>query len=341
MDKEKYLYELETALHEAGKSGHYILACLNYATRLINCNLPVIFDLRHLALLIGIEPSDLGKILYLSDIYLYRKTTIPKKSGGERNLLIPSISLKYIQSWILNNILYNIPISQEANGFCKGKSIVSNAEKHLGKECLVNIDIKDFFPTISIKQVFRIFIYYGYTKELSYILAKLCTFEGRLPQGSPASPYISNIVSLKLDKRLSKLSVKYNADYSRYADDITFSGPKNLKNILPIAEKIINEEGFIINESKTRISYRHQRQSVTGLIVNGQEVKISKYFKRQLQSEIYFCKKFGVSEHQKRCNDNHNFYKEHIYGKAYFVNMVEPELAKRLLAQLDEIDWDY
>lgn len=341
MDRDKYLFELEIALREAGKSGHYILACLNYARRLIDCNLPVIFDLRHLALLIGIEPSDLDKILYLSGTNLYRETKIPKKSGGERTLFIPSVTLKYIQSWILNNILYNIKISQHANGFCKGRSIVSNAKIHLGQECLINVDIKDFFPTVTIEQVFRIFAYYGYTKEVSYVLAKLCTFEGNLPQGSPASPYISNIISLKLDKRLSTLSDKYKATYSRYADDITFSGGKGLENIIPVAEKIINDEGFTINKNKTHVSYSHQRQSVTGLIVNEKEVKISKAYKRKLQSEIYFCKKYGVREHQKHCNDTHRFYKEHIYGKVYFINMVEPKLAKTLLAQLDEINWDY
>ena len=136
---------------------------------------------------------------------------MPKKNGGVRIINIPSADLKYIQRWILKYILNNIHVSEHANGFVKSKSILTNAQNHVNSECIVNIDLKDFFPSIEFEQVFKIFKYYGYTKELSYTLAKLCTFQGVLPQGSPASPAITNIICLKLDKRLSSLGEKNNA----------------------------------------------------------------------------------------------------------------------------------
>lgn len=341
INKIEYLSELEKALCEAGKGSSYILACCNYAAKLIDSNLPVIFDIKHLALLIGIEPNDLCKVIWAVDKYLYREASIPKKSGAKRNLLIPCVTLKYIQRWILDNILYKLHVSKQSTGFCKKKSILSNAQIHVGMECVINLDIKNFFPTISVEQVFRIFHYYGYTKEVSYTLAKLCTFQGYLPQGSPASPCLSNIVCLKLDKRLANLATKYSANYTRYADDITFSGNKRIVTILDIAKNIIVQEGFCINEEKQRILYHHQRQVVTGLVVNQTNVKVLKKYKRNLQTEIYFCKKFGVMSHQQKTQDSHNFYKEHLYGKAYFINMVEPEIGQKLLNQLDEIVWDY
>ena len=117
------------------------------------------------------------------------------------------------------------------------------------QECLITIDIKDFFPSIRFKTVYRIFSYFGYTNDMAYVFAKLCTKEELLPQGSPTSPYISNIVCLKLDKRLLKLTQSLNADYTRYADDMTISGYKNIDKYIDLIEKIINDEGFQLNIS--------------------------------------------------------------------------------------------
>ena len=251
------------------------------------------------------------------------------------------MDLKYIQRWILDNILNKIHVSDYANGFVKNRSILTNAQNHINSECVVNIDLKDFFPTVKFEQVFRIFKYYGYTKEVSYTLSKLCTYRGILPQGSPASPAITNIICLKLDKRLSALGQKYEATFSRYADDITFSGKKAIVHLLPYAINIIRDEGFAVNLDKTHTSFKHQRQEVTGLIVNGDKVHVSQKFKKRFRQEIYYCKKYGVQSHLKHINDHHAFYKEHMYGQAYFINMVEPSLGQELLRLLDSISWEY
>lgn len=341
MDADSYLSQLKEQLVAAKKKKSYQEACLDYAQRLLKNDLPVIFDLKHFALLLGMLPSDLTMVLFVDSDLLYTRRSIPKRNGGRREILMPCILLKYIQRWLLDNILSKIPISCHAMGFKKGCSIVSNARIHTNQDCIINIDLKDFFPSITMDDVFRIFHYYGYTKELSFAFAKICTYDRKLPQGSPASPYISNIRCLKLDKRIAAVAELYDAKYSRYADDITISGTREIRQILPLIKEIIADEGFTVNERKVHISYPHQRQQVTGLTVNGNTVKVSNAYKRSLQQEIYYCKKYGPYNHQAHIGDQHLFFKEHLYGKAYFVYMVEPETGRKLLADLDSMDWEY
>ncbi|MEA4941233.1 MAG: retron St85 family RNA-directed DNA polymerase [Oscillibacter sp.] len=340
MDKELYLNNLSDEIAKQGYGDYYCAKCTRYASHLIDNNLPVIFDTKHLSLLIGIDTHDLTKMVFSEERY-YTQTKIPKKSNGFRELDMPAVELKYIQRWILNNILYSVKISDCAVGFCIKKSIVNNAKRHINQYCIVNMDIKDFFPTISFERVYRIFAYYGYTNEVSFVLAKLCTFGGKLPQGSPASPYISNISCLKLDARLNALAKAYESKYSRYADDITFSSQNDIKSIIKATTDIISNEGFAVNDKKTRVAYPYQRQEVTGLLVNGDHVRVSKKYKRDLYQEIYYCSKFGVQDHMKQIGCNKAFYKEHIYGKIYFINMVEPEEAKKLFILASQIQWDY
>ena len=340
MDRENYLQGLEAAIRAEGYAEYYIAKCIRYACRLIDNNLPVIFDIPHLASLIGISPSALTNMMFRSELF-YSEKQIPKKRGGYRTLQIPAAELKYIQRWILDHILSNMHVSEYATGFCSNKSILDNAQKHVNQHCIVNIDIKDFFPSVSFERVFRVFSYYGYTKEVSFALAKLCTYEDQIPQGSPASPAISNIVCLKLDARLSALANKYEAVYSRYADDITFSSQHDAKSIIPAVKSILNDEGFQVNDEKTRIAYPYQRQEVTGLIVNGSSVRIPKQYKRDLYQEIYYCTKYGLQDHMERIGCNKAFYKEHLYGKILFVNMVEPTEGKKMADLANKIAWDY
>lgn len=193
--------------------------------------------------------------------------------------------------------------------FAKKKSIVDNAKAHVNNTCLINMDIKDFFTSIKFYEVYKIFKYYGYTKEISFALTKLCTFQGKLPQGSPTSPVLSNIVCLKLDKRLSLLAKKYNATYTRYADDITFSGGSGIEKVKEICEKILHDEQFEVNMAKTRISYHHERQEVTGLIVNNGQISINRKYKREIYKNLYYCKKYGVNNHLDMIKSNNYFTK--------------------------------
>ena len=335
-----YAELLKKEMEEQGESDEYISLCVEYARVLSNNNVPVIFDFTHLALLLGLEPAILSYYLFASEEEFYSTYAIPKKAGGYREIDVPSDRLKRIQKWILKNILNNVKVHDKCFGFLEGKSIYSNALNHVGKECVLNLDLKDFFPSINIKDVFYVFYNLGYSKKVSYYLAKLLTKDGVLPQGSPASPMISNIVGMRLDRRLDKFANSYGAYYSRYADDITISGASSIIKMIPIVEKIIKEEKFYVNENKTRYAFSHQRQEVTGLIVN-KKVSVPKQYVKDFQKEIYYCSKYGVTSHLKRIKNKKAFFKEYMYGKAYFVNMVDQVLGKKLLKELDAIDWDY
>ena len=340
MNTEEYLEELREVLSAAEECETDIAAAEEYARNLKQLDLPVIFDLRHFAKLVGTDARDIGNMMVHQEEIFYHQVQMEKKHGGYRTLDIPAVSLRGIQKWILNNILYQIRISEHACGFCKNRSIVTNAERPVGKECVINIDIKDFFPSIHCDQIFRVFYYYGYTTEVSYLLSRLCTYKDYVPQGAPTSPYLSNIVCLKLDKRLSRLAKSYHAEYSRYADDITFSGNAGIKAILPVAEKILNEEGYLLNKNKTRIAYKHQRQEVTGLLVNGTTVRVSKQYLKKFSQEIYYCRKFGVQSHMEHIHCEKRFFQDHMYGKAYFIHMVDHDMGKRYFAELEKIDWE-
>lgn len=335
-----YIQKLQQKMAEQGLDEDYINLCSNYAQKLLNNSMPVVFDFSHLSSLLGLESAELAFYLFAEESLFYKEIKIPKKSGGFRIIDIPSERLKGIQRWILDNVLVNMEVHECCYGFCKGKSIYNNALLHVNKECVLNMDLKDFFPSIKLKDVFFIFYGNGYTKQVSYYFAKLLTKNGVLPQGSPASPMLSNMVAKHLDERLNKLAKKYHAEYSRYADDITFSGMSNIKKMIPIVMTIIEEEGFNVNEKKTRYAYYYQRQEVTGLIVN-KKVSVTKEYIKELKKEIYFCQKFGVVSHLERTDNHKSFYKEHLYGKAYFVNMVDKKIGQEILKQLDTIMWEY
>ena len=310
-----------------------------YNQRLNQNNVPVIYNLRHLRQLLGIHKSAQDRLFGIKKCESYRTFSIPKKNGGMRKIEAPSNELKRIQLWIKENILDQFSASQYAKGFIKGVSIYDNALPHVNKELVINIDLKDFFPSIEYREIYKIFKYIGYTDSVSKLLTNLCTnSKNVLPQGSPASPVISNLVSLRLDKRLGRLAEEIGATYTRYADDITFSGSKNLVKYLKLIRKIIHEEGFRINEKKFRLQYSYQRQEVTGLIVNDR-VSVPERHIKELDNAIYYCKKYGVVDHMKHINCDKGFYKEHLYGLAYFVKMVDVEKGLLYLSQLNEIDW--
>lgn len=312
-----------------------------YNKRLTQNNVPVIYNLRHLRKILRIKKREQNLFFGAEKANNYRLFYIPKKSKGYRKIEAPSESLLQIQRWIKINILEKISISEFAKGFKKHSSIIDNAQPHINKQLVINLDIENFFPSINYGQVFRLFLYLGYTREVSHLLTKLCTNSNNvLPQGAPTSPILSNILMLKLDKRLSNLAKFFKADYTRYADDITFSGNRNISKMIPLILKIIKDENLKVNFNKYRLSYNNQQQIVTGLIVN-KTLSIPKKLKTELGKAIYYCQKFGVDTHMKNINCTRLFYKEHLYGIAYFVKMIDEKLGQKYLAELDRIEWSY
>ena len=316
----------------------YIDLCYLYAFNLNKKKFPIIFDFKHFSKLLGIDTKELYGYYSIKSL-LYKEIFIPKKTGGVRLINAPSENLKFIQRWLLDNILKNFSCSEYATGFLDNKSIVDNAKKHINKECIINLDIKDFFPSIKINQVYNIFRQFGYTKHLSLIFAGFTTFKDVLPQGSPASPYLSNITCFNLDKRLGKLANKINADYSRYADDITFSGNKEISKYIPVIKNIVKDEKFNVNEKKLRVHYKYHRQMVTGIIVN-KKLSVPKKTKHYLRQQIYYCKKFGVDKNMLNQGFDKSNFKGYLFGIANFVKMVEPEIGLNFIKELEKINWD-
>jgi RNA-directed DNA polymerase len=203
----------------------------------------------------------------------YRSFHIPKRSGGYRTIYEPGEDLKRAQRLLLRRLLKRLAAHPRAHGFERGKSTVTGALPHERKSVVVRMDLRDFFGSIKAARVRDYFARAGWDADASRLLTRLCTREGSLPQGAPTSPRLSNLVNFKLDARLDALARKCGADYTRYADDMTFSfaegGHAQLAPLIRAAKKILREEGYELNtRKKLQIRRRHHRQTVTGLVVN-------------------------------------------------------------------------
>lgn len=277
-------------------------------------------SLNDVAHLLGYKPKSLAYVIYKMPAK-YRTFTVPKKSGGVRTISAPAPELKLLQRrlsdglqscWEEINADKKItkPIS---HGFRRGVSIFTNASVHHGRRFVLNVDIKDFFDSINFGRVYGFFVKnkdFALTESVAKVLAAIACHEGRLPQGSPCSPVISNLIGQILDIRLAQLAHKYGCSYSRYADDLTFS---TNKRVFPSAiafsnidhswaagaalSKIIEKEGFQLNSKKTRMQYRDSRQEVTGLIVNRRINTRSEYRRlaRAMTHQLVTTGKFQIT----------------------------------------------
>lgn len=216
------------------------MSLYGYVERLIKSDTIVILDFEHLAKLIGIGYGIFTSIINSPSSFYYN-FEIPKRNGGTRKISAPYPLLLSAQRWIYENILIKQLLHENCKGFIKDISIVDNARPHLNKKFLLKMDIKDFFPSIKINRVMSVFRVLGYTKKISYYLASICCSEGVLPQGAATSPYLSNIIAKRLDYRLNGLAKRFNLTYTRYADDLTFSGDNISIKIKEYIESIVKD----------------------------------------------------------------------------------------------------
>ena len=331
MSEYKYIDRLRKAM-ENKYSKEYIQRCSDYAKKLLDKNLPVIYDGRHAS-----------EILELQQIKMecYHTFTIAGKNK-QRNITAPSYELKRRQKWILKEILEKQNVSKNCHGFLKDRSILTNAKMHIGHRNILNLDIKDFFPSITQTMVISLFQEIGYSESAAKFLAEVCCYEEKLPQGAPTSPYISNLILRSMDEKLEKFCLKKEITYTRYADDMSFSSNEDIGGLSDEICSIIEEYPFKINQKKICYYQDPYRKIVTGLIVKENEVCIPKKFKRKLKQEIYYCRHLGVQKHLENTgNSERTGFKEYMYGKAYFVAMVEPETGEKYLEDLDKIEWGY
>lgn len=319
----KWRHYAATFIAEAkhrGFSQDDIDACLSYAKPIMLAGFPVIFDILHLCSLVGYSSAYVFGAIGRSERH-YRYYTIPKKSGDLREIAEPLPSLKEIQYWILSNILNNSPIHPAAKSFVKGRSIRDNARFHRKQDYVLTVDIKDFFPSISPKRVYAVFYRLGYSTEVSSALTDLCCLKGALPQGAPTSPALSNLACVSLDRRLLGFAKANSLRYSRYADDITFSGKEIGADLIHYLNRVLHEHDFELNHKKTRLLRAHQRQQVTGIIVND-KMQAPRELRREIRQHAFYIEKYGFDEHTIRRDVDHINYKEHLLGKAGFVRSI-------------------
>lgn len=238
------------------------------ARELLDSNLPPLVRPEILPFLFGISYSLTLSMPRFPEKY-YRVYSVRKKAGGIRQIEAPRQFLKLIQKWIYIHILSKRSLPSSVTGFVPDQNIFSNAKKHLLSRNLMVVDIKDFFPSVGERQVSKIFRSFGYTIKVSNRLAALCTYESRLPQGAPTSPALANIAFSPTDEALESLAEQWNCVYTRYADDLAFSGDRffSSKDMKQVA-MILRQSGFRINYRKSRILGSGARQVVAGLVVN-------------------------------------------------------------------------
>lgn len=330
-DKEQsYIDLLQNEMFAQGRSSEETMRCVRYAEGLLEAGLPVLFDRKHVLRTLRLPESYQGE---------YHRFSL-SQGVKERTITAPSRQLKRRQRWILREILSVLQTSPYAHGFEPGRSIKTHAALHADKDYVLCLDIRDFFLSISQDRVKKVFQSAGYSPSAAGTLAKLCCFEEVLPQGAPTSPRLSSIIFKELDLSLAHIAEKWSAVYSRYADDLTFSAPQAIDGLLNEAEQTLRSHGFFLNQEKIRFYGPEKPKRITGLVVQNGTLSVPKHFKRQLRQEIYYCSKFGVLTHLENTGASKQIhYREHLYGKAYFIHMIEPEAGKNYLQALDQIHW--
>ncbi|WP_439620226.1 reverse transcriptase domain-containing protein [Gemmata sp.] len=327
----------------------------NSEERAAENELPAIDKPEQLAELLGLTIPQLKGMAYHRDAATslhYVRFTIPKRDGTERPIWAPKKRLKAAQRWVLHNIVERLPVHGAAQGFLVGRSILSNAAVHANARAILKMDIKEFFPTVTVRRVKGVFRRAGYRDGISTLLALICTeapreiveMEGKtyyvslgprcLPQGAPTSPSLTNALCMRLDRRLEGLAKKLGWRYTRYADDLTFSlpaehtGKPRLGTMIGCVTRIVAAEGFEVKAEKTRVHRTGGRQSVTGLVVNGDgPPRVSRTLRRQLRSAVHKLKT------GKPLKEGESLAR--LSGYAAFVYMTNPDLGKKLLADIN------
>lgn len=287
---------------------------------------------RQLASALDISYKNLIYNLYkLPNESKYEIFEIRKRNGGMRQICAPISGIKHIQKKlsIILNYLYKPKYC--AHGYVIDKSIKTNAQVHVKKRIVVNVDLKDFFPSINFGRVRGLFKSYpfNFNDDVSTVLAQICCYDGCLPQGAPSSPMLSNYICRRLDNQMLDLSHKCKVDYTRYADDLTFSTnlkelPKEIglikDNMLLLSDKLINiieSNGFNVNKEKVRYTLKNNRQEITGLIVNT-HINVSRKYIRHVRAMLHAWEKYGLEDAAKEHFEKYNYKNKTVDNDALF-----------------------
>lgn len=367
-------------LRALGASDEFVEIVRRHAKPLADRGLPVILSLGHLAFATSNSHEVLHDIVKRK-IDPYRGFWIRKRSGGKRYICVPEGNLSRTQRWIHDHILCSTwgkkSLSIAATAYVPGSSHIDNAKRHSGADCVLKLDITNFFETISERQVYHFFHGLGYRSLVAFYLSRLCTrvlnpkhdvrspavawsgnkkrwqsgngrkydnysVIGHLPQGAPTSPMLANLVCSGLDLELQKLADSINLVYSRYADDMTFSGSFAIKaqinQFIRQVAAVIGKFGFSINQQKTSLSRTGGRKIVTGLSVDGEVLRLPRVYKDAIRQELHYIERYGLSGHLERVGyTNHLTYLMRLKGRIQYWFSIEPETADPSLQKFKKI----
>ena len=316
---------------------------------------------------------DLGELSWFADIHSwnrhsaqplrhYRARWVATRSGGRRLIEAPKPRLAELQRRLLRGVLAKLPLHDAAHGFRPGRSVATFAAPHAGQALVVRLDLEGFFATVSLPRVHGLLRAVGYPPAVARLLAGLLTTVtpvdvlatgpdsagaawrlrrrlavAHLPQGAPSSPMVANLVARRLDRRLAALAERLGANYSRYADDLAFSGPAGLPlhRLVPGARRIAADEGFRLREDKTRIAAAHQRQRLAGLVVNVSPA-VARADYDALRAELHNCLHTGPAEQNRA---GHPDYRAHLRGRIAWIAATHTARGARLLELWERICW--
>jgi retron-type reverse transcriptase len=323
--------------------------------RLRELGLPALASPADAAKALGLEISQLRWLAFHSEAATrahYITFFVSKRSGGKRRLAAPHQRLRACQEWILTNVLEKVPMHAAAHGFVRGRCTRTNAQQHVGRDVVLNADLEDFFPTITLGRVKGAFRSLGYSPAVATIFALLCTesprrkvkYDGKtyhvavgprgLPQGACTSPALSNLVSRRLDRRLAGIAARLGWTYTRYADDLTLSASGEAAGkvgyLMSRIRHIAQEEGFSVNEKKTRVQRQNARQSVTGVVVNRRPGAPRKLVRR-LRAILHRAQREGLA---KQNREGLPHFESWLAGMVAYVNMLHPEQGRKLRGAL-------
>lgn len=308
---------------EKRRSPRKIEEWLAYAKKLYSKNLPIIFDQTHLALLLGIDNEYLHRMSNAPEFF-YRTFYIQKRNGKRRRIDEPLPDLKKVQSWILNEILYKVPCSKFAKAYVPNICIKDNSRFHRKQKIVMTVDLKDFFPSIKSGFILNLFLSIGYNLPTAVILTRLSCLRESLPQGAPTSAYLSNLVMLQFDNIISRYCTAHNIRYTRYADDLTFSGDFDIAALLYLIDKELKYLNLQRNPKKFKVMRNGNRQTATGIIVNEKQ-QLPREYRMKIRQEVHYIQQFGLDDHLAHIGETRANYLDHLIGKIDYSLFVNPK----------------
>ena len=296
---------------------------LEYAKYCYEQKIPIIYDQIHLCRLLGYKEEFIYSICNDPDKF-YRHFSIKKKNGKERQIYEPLPELKNIQLWILHSILDNCIPSDYAKAYRKNYSLKDNVRFHRKQKKVLCLDIKSFFDRISSWMVYQFFLNLHYREDVAMMLTSLCCRNCCLPQGAPTSAALSNLVMKEFDENIARHCLKRKIRFTRYADDMTFSGDFNETEIIQFVRKECKKIGMNLNDEKTHVRKQGQQQRVTGVVVN-EKIQVPLSLRREIRQNMYYIEKYGLDSHLQRIHEERQNYLQHLLGQIEFVLFINPK----------------